>query len=249
MQNIILDKILNPEFKKNLWLEISLQKLIIMPSVLAGIFFIAYLANSDIEGFMRSMWAVSTVCFGIIVFVWGGKLASESVINEVNDKTWEFQKMTLISPVEMLIGKVFGSTIYTWYGGIFCVIAYLIAAFYLTLDNLGLRIEYIKILASSIMFAILIHTVAISISLVEIKKNPDKTKISSAFALIVIVMAFFWIFPSLLSITRYSHEKDIFIKWYIFEFKQLSFVVFTVFIYLIWSIIGLYRNIKSEMQM
>ena len=44
--------------------------------------------------------------------------AADSVLDEVNDNTWDFQKLSALSPWSLAFGKLFGSTIYCWYGGL-----------------------------------------------------------------------------------------------------------------------------------
>jgi hypothetical protein len=51
------------------------------------------------------------IAFGIITIWWGSRNASDSILNEINDHTWDWQQMSAQSPWRMTIGKIFGSTI------------------------------------------------------------------------------------------------------------------------------------------
>ena len=70
-----------------------------MPAILCGVFFLIYLAKPD--DFAGSGRFVSLAGYFLLCFVWGVRLASDSVANEVRDRTWDTQRMSAISPWSM----------------------------------------------------------------------------------------------------------------------------------------------------
>jgi hypothetical protein len=113
----------NPELQRYGWLEFSLHRLVAMPVVLGIILFIALQSdeNSKISD-IPAVYTYTSYIFGTIFFLlvglWGGHKAAESVIEEINDNTWDFQRLSSLSPWQLTIGKWLGSTSYCWYGGL-----------------------------------------------------------------------------------------------------------------------------------
>ncbi len=236
----------NPELKRNIWLELTPNRLISMPLVLAAIFYLIYLSDNNFYEFMERLRTTSVVAFGLIVFMWGTKLVAESVITEVNDKTWDSQRMTSVSPLDMTIGKLFGSALYTWYGGFFCAGAYLISALYLPDAPFVLKNFLITVLA-----AILGHAVSLNFSLMEIRKNREKEKIKTTFFVLVgLVLIFSLVSGFLVSgLSGLVRKTEHIIRWHSLNFSYSDFMLFSVLFFLIWSVIGVYRNMRTEFQM
>ena len=106
----------NPEFRRNLWLELSLHRLVVTPIVLGVIFTIAYLGTATIGAHpgddrpFESLTNVARWTYFAIVFLLGGRLACASVIRECRDRTWDGQRMSALGPWAMTWAKLFGST-------------------------------------------------------------------------------------------------------------------------------------------
>ncbi|AIY40790.1 hypothetical protein LT85_1632 [Collimonas arenae] len=118
---------INPEFKRNLWLQFSLHRLIAMPAVLGLVFFTLSMAGSNFPGGIP-LDSVALILFGGIVCLWGTRSASNAVIDEIRDKTWDQQRMSALDPWTMTWGKLFGATAFNWYGGIICLAIFAITA-------------------------------------------------------------------------------------------------------------------------
>ena len=103
---------LNPELQRNLWLELSTARLLSMAFILGLIFLLCSMANA------RAVAMVALGMFGLLTILWGSGMASDAILDEVREHTWDMQKMTSINPWEMCWGKLFGGTIYAWYGGV-----------------------------------------------------------------------------------------------------------------------------------
>ncbi|OQX26127.1 MAG: hypothetical protein BWK80_12040 [Desulfobacteraceae bacterium IS3] len=230
----------NPELRRQMWIELTPNRLVMMPLTLGAIFFLSYFAEEP----MRMLTTLSLIAFGIIVLLWGTKLAFESVISEVNEKTWHSQRMTPISPLDMIIGKLFGSTIYTWYGAAISSATALISIIYL--DD----IESFKIFLILLFLGLLIHSFSFLSSLVVIRRNNGREKISYNGGIFIIAGVLIpWLMgaiPSMIFGYRSGHAE---IGWYSLDFLPEDFMIFALIFFLIWSYIGAYRNMKTEFQM
>lgn len=110
---------MNPELLRNLWLTITPLKLILMPVVLAIIFFL--MSNNGLADFAL------TVSF-IILILWGLPVA-QSIVNERKAHTWDQQRMSALSPWSMLWGKILGCSAYGWYGCILSLLVFCTASY------------------------------------------------------------------------------------------------------------------------
>ncbi len=117
---------MNPEFKRNLWLEISPARLALMPGVLT---LIALLAVAMSEHNPRdNLFIACTVLFTGLTVGWGSLLVMSSINSEVTERTWDQQRLSALTPWQMAWGKLFGSTAYVWYGALLCAVVAVLAA-------------------------------------------------------------------------------------------------------------------------
>lgn len=112
---------MNPEFKRNLWLSFSTHKLIAMPALLGlGALAIA-MSNKFAVQTADNLYSAAVSMFIFIVWLWGARNANLSIVDELRDKTWDQQRMSAMKPWAMTWGKLLGSTSFNWYGGAICL--------------------------------------------------------------------------------------------------------------------------------
>ncbi len=110
---------MNPELKRNLWLECSLHRLIAMPVVL-GLCFLGIALGAEEDPRPRLASIGLLMFFGLTV-LWGTRCATASVAEEYRTKTWDGQRLSAIDPWTMTWGKLVGSTAFVWYGALMCL--------------------------------------------------------------------------------------------------------------------------------
>jgi len=233
-------KIKNPELRRNIWLELSLNRVIIMPLILAALFFIVYLINKDNSNCTETISKFALLGFGGLVLFWGSKMASESIVDELNSRTWDAQRLTLLSPWQMAIGKLIGSTIYQWYGGMLCLSVYLSAGVSMGNFVLSLKIAFMFILA-----AIFVHAMTIILSLLGIKKDNNKSKINSTGFFLFSLLLAGYISSYIIPIATKSEST---INWFFLTINLSDFGLFSILFFTCWSIIGLHRVMRAEFQ-
>jgi hypothetical protein len=229
----------NPELTRQAWLELTLNRSVMMVIVQAVVYLLVYLTVDSDELAITLQMAALTM-FSIVMLIWGTKNASEAVISEINDQTWDSQKLTLLSASKMAIGKLFGSTIYQWYGGILCMIGYFL--FSLFGEN---PVDDIKVGLLFMIMVVFVHASAITMSLMGIRKNRHKTKIKSTFYFLVSLMLA-WYMGSLVVQTRAFDEVPF--QWFFIEFDLANFALLSILFYATWAIVGLYRSMRTEFQ-
>jgi hypothetical protein len=116
---------LNAEFKRNLWLELSAQRILIIAAVLGLIFWLVAATPSLIVA--KDLSDVASWLFIAIVWLWGARQAGCSISDELRDKTWDQQRMSAMRPWPMTWGKLWGATALCWCGGVLCLLVMIAA--------------------------------------------------------------------------------------------------------------------------
>jgi len=112
---------MNPELRRNLWLELSTHRLVAMPAVLFLVFVL--FASRNVGDWAEIVFTTAVGLFIVIVPLWGTYKAAESVTDEVRDRTWDWQRLSALDPWRMTWGKLAGATAFTWYGAAICMVA------------------------------------------------------------------------------------------------------------------------------
>ena len=115
---------ISAELRRNLWLEISPSRLIVIPLILALILWSLTITQDTIN--YQFMSGSALILFGLICIIWGAHLASTSITEEAQAQTWDWQRLSSQTPSELMFGKLFGSTVLAWYGGAWCLSAYVV---------------------------------------------------------------------------------------------------------------------------
>ncbi|MBI1208129.1 MAG: hypothetical protein GC191_12695 [Azospirillum sp.] len=216
---------MNPEFQRNLWLEIPAHRLIAMPAVLALVFIATWLGGGR-EAFP---W-VAELTLGVLLIVWGSRLAADAVLGEVSARTWDGQRMSAISPWDMTWGKLYGSTIYVWYGAAWCAIAHLFGH--------GTLVELIRLLLSGLQA----QALALLVSLLLMRRGVEGLRSQVALAQIVAMLVMIPL-QFLIPVVPSSH-----VSWFRLAVPQPAFVILSQLVFLGWTVMGVYRMIRAELQ-
>ncbi|MCG8443096.1 MAG: hypothetical protein MI723_14930 [Caulobacterales bacterium] len=107
---------MNPELRRNLWLECTPSRLALMTGVVALVTFATWMVREP--GEPAAFGVAGVIGFAFLVVAWGARNAARSVLGEVRERTWDFQRLSAIRPWSMTLGKLAGSTSYVWYGGL-----------------------------------------------------------------------------------------------------------------------------------
>ena len=107
---------MNPEFRRNMWLEFSLHRLIATPVVITLL--LALVAAASNKDWLANLSGVSAWGFGLAVLLWGTQLVAASVSAEARERTWDTQRMSAIGPWAMTWGKLLGAPAFAWYVGL-----------------------------------------------------------------------------------------------------------------------------------
>ena len=224
----------NPEFRRNLWLELSPSRLVGMPLVLAAIFCLAYVSDDYTLG--QGVASVAVGLYFVLSLIWGTKLASETVMNELRDHTWDGQRMSALTSWELTLGKLFGSTIYSWYAAAFTLPLYWLAA-----SNSAPSLASRTVLAL-LLTGILAQSISLLASLLALQKerryNRNQTALLLLFGLFSAGPFFSLIF-----------NKASNVNWYGTSYASLDLLILSLIAFAAWGVIGVNRLMRLELQM
>ena len=224
---------INPEFRRNLWLELTPSRLVGMPLVLGVLFFLAYLLDNKQYG--EGVAKTALVLFGLLAFLWGTRLASEALIAEIRDHTWDNQRMSVIGPWSMTWGKLLGSTIYPWYGSLICLLVYLTSR-----PDLGLSLVETAVLM--VGSGLLGQAVGLLSSQQAIRKSQRYGRFqTTAFLVLGAGCA--------VSLLNWPFSESAGIFWYDRYYPDDHFVLASLMVFLAWAVFGIYRLIRAELQL
>lgn len=222
----------NPELRRNVWLDFTPHRMILTPVVIAILVYLSHLTTGSSGSTSTSMYLAY-----FFIFLWGVKSASETVIDEINMNTWDFQRQSAISPWAMTFGKLLGSTLFAWYGAIISLLFY----FFIYPDvrtNLSLGKE-ILILICGGLFA---QSLALLASLQIIPQiRREHTHKTFRYFLLGLFVGFF-----ATSMALDVGERSI--TWFGFSFQLNNFTVTSLMLFAAWTIWGLQRSFSKELQ-
>lgn len=224
---------INPEFRRNLWLELTPSRLVGMPLVLGIFLLLAYLIDGRQYG--GTVARTASFLFSILVILWGTRLSCEALVVEIREHTWDNQRLSVISPWSMTWGKLLGSTIFTWYGGLLCLLVYLTSR---PEPPLSLP-ETILLMVGSGLFG---QAVGLLASLQSIRKNQRHGRFQTTA---------FWALGAGggLFALKWPFATSNGIWWYGRYFPDDQFVLASLLLFLTWAVFGIYRLIRAELQL
>lgn len=116
---------LNPEFKRYFLLEMTPFRWVIMPVSLAVIFVCVSIGAQALglsgADHAQVMQRAATLLYFFMGWIWATRSVARSVLREVREGTWDMQRMSGIGPWRMVWGKIFGATLFPWYGVLICL--------------------------------------------------------------------------------------------------------------------------------
>ncbi len=218
---------MNPELRRNLWLEITTHRLLAMPVVL-GLSFLV-LGSLDKANSIEHVSWLALVAFGLLTVLWGSRLAANSIIDEMVDKTWDWQRLSTLGPWTMTWGKLLGSTVFAWYGGLICLVVFLATS------SSTKIVAPFKLGLSFALFALLLHAATMAAALHTSRNGEPASRRSIG---IVVVFLLLYIVP--VALTKAWDTKET-VAWYATRFEAVNFTLASAAVFAAWAVTGAYR--------
>ena len=104
---------INPELRRQLWLNWRPTQLL-WSALLVALVMALPAAMSPPDSRSVAMYMTATIGLWVAVLLFGPALASKSLRDEVAQRTWDWQRLSAITPWPMAWGKLLGSTLPAW---------------------------------------------------------------------------------------------------------------------------------------
>lgn len=233
---------MNPELRRNLWLELSPRRITLMTVMLALVIFAAAIGK-DAE---YRPAAVAEILYFFIVVFWGTRNAALAVVGEIRDRTWDGQRLSALTPSEMTWGKLFGATAYNWYGGFLLLGVILVSD--LAQKGAGPAVLNLVYLVA---VGVVAQATSLLASLVAIRRRQRHTRLEvfgyQILGLIAASVVWDIIEPN--GLLELLHGSKDTIVWWGQPFNSRLFLVVSLVIFTNWIIVGCHRAMRVELQM
>ena len=271
----------NPEFLKNLKLEFNLTR-VLVPAVILLLAAWASWTSVQPKSWQtdrpltfykaESLYYWMCACGFFFTIVWGTYLSSCSLHEETKQKTWDFVRMSSLSPAKILVGKLLGTTAIVWVltlAGILPLMTW--AGTYLIPAGGGVRpvtTTLITLNLCLIVWAVFSHALAL---LFALSFSPSNNRSGPFLGTVPAVIGGLWIggfiinsFEEFYKIYDYNPTYKIpnatllpdgkymnltpSIDWYAFSFYQLDAILLVLSFMTLWAVIGAYRSLRKSLQ-
>jgi hypothetical protein len=224
---------MNPELRRHLWLELSPQRLVLMPLVLGVLFVLVYRLGGNA---WQPLGSLASTMFVLLTVLWGGRRVHRDVLNEVEGQTWDNQRMSSLGAWRLTWGKLLGAPVYSWYGGLMCLGVYALVAFASQPPASALR--NLALLALAALF---VHGLALFGALLSMRNRAgEEVRRGSALALFgLLVLGLLVTVAAPLDVPRT-------IEWFGYGLSQQRFALLSLIAWSAWLVYGAYRLIRIE---
>jgi hypothetical protein len=223
---------MNPELRRNLWLEFSPHRLIAVP-VLIALMLLLVLAMGEADR-SRIIAGFAAAGYGVMVLFWGTQRAGMSVLEEVRERTWDAQRMSAIGPWAMTWGKLLGAPAFTWYAGLMLLAVFVASGWH------SLRMPVPALALSMLAAGLTLHALALAAGLLAARRGMARR--GGGFALMVALL-FFLALPTIHLASQIRNS----VTWWSFEFDTAWFLLASLCAYGAWAVLGAYRSMCGEL--
>ena len=246
---------MNPEFQRNLWLEASPRRIAWAAVSLVLIYgATALVARDSASGPLPAMAGVGGFVFIICGLLWGSRAAGGAVLGEIADRTWDFQRLSALTPWSMTWGKLLGASSLAWICALTGVA--LMAGLMLVQGQPGA----LWMLAFLIALALFLQAICLAAALIGVRKARAEGRVARAggvlwgliFGLILLLgvagSSGFQRGAGLSGLSSFLYARGD-ITWWGQVFPAIAFRTVATLAFAGWGLAGAWRLMRLELQM
>ena len=246
---------MNPEFQRNLWLEASPRRIAWAGVVLALVFgAVAFVTANEGGGTARALGATGMFVFVICALLWGARAAGTAVLAEIADRTWDFQRLSALTPWAMTWGKLFGATGLAWMCGLAGMLVLILSAL---ADG---RADRSWTLAFILALAVLVQAISMAAALIGVRKARAEGRVARSGGVVGGLIVGFLLLSSIASSSGFQHGLgtaglgELFssngeVRWWGLVLPNDAFRAIAVAAFAAWALAGAWRLMRLELQM
>lgn len=239
---------MNPELLRNMWVELTERRLTLMVVIVSCVLLVAISPGQ----WSSAAFTAELLYYAVVVF-WGTRCAAQAVVEEISNKTWDGQRLSAIRPWTMVWGKLLGSTMLAWIGGVMCLLVLMTVA-YRTGGIAGLINQTVYYLT----IGLLSQAVALLASLVAVRRRMSHSRFDVfiyqlAGLIAALIVWRVWQTADPTSLFRsWTGGIDLFavssVWWWGGTFDPGTFYVASLIAFVFWTLLGNYRVMRRELQ-
>ena len=227
---------LNPELQRNLWLEFSPQRLLVMPLLLAGVFYLSFQ-----WGGAGGLAGVARWVYLLLALLWGTRLAGDAVADEVQARTWDWQRLSSLGAWTLTWGKLIGAPLYAWYGALIALLTLSGTALAAGADERLVALRVVLLLLA----VLCAHAVALLVSLHGVRRRDSLATGRGLWALLAGLLAS-W--PWLGLESDLASGGIAMVTWYDRFWLGLDFGLASALVFTALAWLACYRSMRAELQ-
>ncbi len=224
---------MNPEFRRQLWLECGPSRVVTVLVALGAAFTLAGLF--DPQGVGAVVANVALMCFVLLTLAWGAHRAGDSLLDELRDRTWDIQRMSALGPWRMTWGKLLGATSLNWIAGGMCLAVYAAAA---RGDGAA---TLLATLVMAVAGAVLVQALAL-VGALAVASTTARAKAGIGGRVVALLVALWAAYFTLL-----TREADS-VVWYGQHYAKGPFLAAMLCLLAAWAVLGAYRMMREALQ-
>jgi hypothetical protein len=245
---------MNPEFQRNLWLEASPRRIAWAGVTLTLIYGATVLAADHLTA-ASSLSGVGSAVFVVCAMIWGARAAATSVLGEIADRTWDFQRLSALTPWSMTWGKLFGASSLAWMCG-------LTGLFFILLGGLAVGVTGAGLagVVFLVSVAVLVQAVSMASALVGVRKARAEGRVARAGGVLGGLIAAFILLSAVASSEGFQKGAGLnalanvwsahgMVNWWWMAFPAAGFRAAAFAVFAGWALVGAWRLMRLELQM
>ncbi|HUB85155.1 MAG TPA: hypothetical protein VL971_05635, partial [Rhizomicrobium sp.] len=240
---------MNPEFRRNIWLELTPRRVVFMAVILGLIFFAAAIATGPDTALFATVPATARFLYYFIVIFWGARNAGLSVVGEIRDHPWDLQRLSSIGALQMTWGKLLGSTVYNWFGGAICLVVIAVQGF-ASQSPVSVIIDLIYLVTAGLIA----QSVSLLASLIAIRRRQKHSGLEvflyQMSGIVAAVGVFYvWEAADPAGAILLGRKATDFIAWWGATLDARPFLLVSLAVFAGWILTGCYREMRRELKL
>ena len=236
----------NPEFQRFIWVKFSAARVATSLMLLGLVaLIVGTLPKSDAENFVETFGILSY----LFIHIWGVYDVANVFGRDTENRTWDFQKMSPVTSMRLLLGKIFGASSFAWFLGLSCFFVSIFAAL------LHWPVEHHdKVFHYAFLFVIAGVFGQITAFYTSILGYNEKIRRSGVVAFILGVLASSYILDFAKNIFDpfrskvYSPEYQSAQLWYDMAFDPVVLGYMSVAFFTFWIFVGAHQVLRDKLQ-
>jgi len=246
---------MNPEFQRNLWLEASPRRIawaLVAVTLVYGAVFLAVHGDMRLAG--PALATAGTAVFLVCAGLWGARAAGSAVLAEIAERTWDFQRLSALTPWQMTWGKLFGATSLAWVCGLTGL-----AAMVPALVSPDSAVDVWEI-AFFVALALLFQALSFGAALIGVRKARAEGRAARSGGVLGGLLIGLFLLSSVAGSVGFQHGAGLdwishvlggrgFIPWWIGYHPAPVFRALSVAAFALFALAGAWRVMRLELQM